>query len=75
MPNLVANPENRFSRDEAHIMFYSRVHTCYYILGEQKIAKFNEADRNTVQIHIGLFRLPQYETDILISFNDPINIG
>lgn len=52
-----------------------QVHTCYYILGEQKIAKFNEADKNTVQIHIGLFRLPQYETDILVSFNDPINIG
>lgn len=54
--------------------WFSRAQICYYIMGEQKIAKFNEAEKNTVQYHIGLFRLPQYQADILVTFNDPINI-
>ncbi|KAL3862021.1 hypothetical protein ACJMK2_008024 [Sinanodonta woodiana] len=48
--------------------------SAWYILGEQNIAKFNETAKNTVQIHMGLFRLPDVTTDILVTLNDPINI-
>ena len=43
-------------------------------MGEQNIAKFNEAVKNTVQLHMGLLRVGRYSTDILVTFNDPINI-
>jgi len=43
-------------------------------LGEQQIAKFNEGARNTVEIHMGLLRVPKYTTDILVTFNNPTNI-
>ncbi|XP_052286824.1 ran guanine nucleotide release factor-like isoform X2 [Dreissena polymorpha] len=49
--------------------------SCWYILGEQNISKFNEAAKNSVEIHMGLLRVPKYTTDILITFNDPINIS
>ncbi|XP_053379245.1 ran guanine nucleotide release factor-like [Mercenaria mercenaria] len=48
--------------------------SCWYIIGEQNIAKFNEAARNTVELHMGLFRVGKFSTDILVTFNDPINI-
>ncbi|XP_070582639.1 ran guanine nucleotide release factor [Erythrolamprus reginae] len=41
----------------------------------QDIAKFNEEARNTVCVHLVLLRLPQYETDLLITFNNPIWIN
>jgi hypothetical protein len=46
------------------------------ITGQQRVAKFNEgADAsNTVTIHLALLRMPQYATDILMSFNDPLYI-
>jgi len=34
---------------------------------------FSQA-KNTVNIHLCLFRLPQYTTDILVTFNDPVCI-
>ncbi|KAH3818445.1 hypothetical protein DPMN_120167 [Dreissena polymorpha] len=52
-----------------------RAESCWYILGEQNISKFNEAAKNSVEIHMGLLRVPKYTTDILITFNDPINIS
>ncbi|XP_041378251.1 ran guanine nucleotide release factor-like isoform X2 [Gigantopelta aegis] len=47
----------------------------FYVRGQQKIAKFKEAAKNTVNIHLGLFRLPAFTTDILVTFNDPVNIN
>lgn len=46
--------------------------SCGWMLtGTQSVSKFNEEARNTVTIHLGLFRLPQFSTDILVTFNDP----
>ncbi|KAL5015095.1 hypothetical protein ScPMuIL_009365 [Solemya velum] len=45
-----------------------------YMVGEQKVAKYNETAKNVIEIHLGLFRLPSFETDILVSFNNPVNI-
>ena len=38
------------------------------------MSKFNEQSKNNLDIYMGLFRLPQFETDILVCFNDPTNI-
>uniref|UniRef100_UPI00398ED613 ran guanine nucleotide release factor n=1 Tax=Pristiophorus japonicus TaxID=55135 RepID=UPI00398ED613 len=49
--------------------------SAWFLSGRQRVAKFAEQARNTVNIHLVLFRLPQYSTDILITFNDPIVIS
>ncbi|VDI68919.1 ubiquitin conjugation factor E4 B, partial [Mytilus galloprovincialis] len=48
--------------------------SAWYILGQQNVAKFNEVAKNTISIHMGLIRLSEFESDILITFNDPVNI-
>src|SRR5438034_10353248 len=50
----------------------------YFCTGQQSIAKFNETDpnaRNLVNIYLALFRLPNHNTDIVITYNIPILIG
>ncbi|KAI4887414.1 hypothetical protein NFI96_018880 [Prochilodus magdalenae] len=49
--------------------------SAWLLSGAQFISKFNEEAKNIVNIHLGVFRLPQYTTDILITFNDPVNIS
>ncbi|KAJ8266090.1 hypothetical protein GJAV_G00125760 [Gymnothorax javanicus] len=50
--------------------------SCAFLLsGIQRVSKFNEEAKNTVNVHLGLFRLPQYSTDILVTFNDPTSIS
>lgn len=48
--------------------------TVWMLTGMQCVAKFNEEARNMVTLHLGLFRLPQFSTDILVTFNDPQRI-
>lgn len=47
----------------------------WLLTGIQCVSKFNEEARNTVTLHLGLFRLPQFSTDILVTFNDPQSIN
>ncbi|XP_076867375.1 ran guanine nucleotide release factor [Brachyhypopomus gauderio] len=49
--------------------------SAWLLSGAQLVSKFNEEAKNTVNIHLGLFRLPQYSTDILVTFNDPVSIS
>lgn len=49
--------------------------TAWMLTGVQCVAKFNEEARNTVTLHLGLFRLPQFSTEILVTFNDPQRIS
>ncbi|KAL2095239.1 hypothetical protein ACEWY4_009958 [Coilia grayii] len=54
------------------------LHQCssaWLLTGAQLVSKFNEEARNTVNIHLCLFRLPQFSTDILVTFNDPVIIN
>ncbi|XP_066484937.1 ran guanine nucleotide release factor [Tiliqua scincoides] len=37
----------------------------------QLVAKFNEKAKNKVTVHLVLLRLPQYGTDLLLTFNNP----
>ncbi|KTF77533.1 hypothetical protein cypCar_00030006 [Cyprinus carpio] len=49
--------------------------SAWLLSGAQLVSKFNEEAKNTVNIHLCLFRLPQYTTDILVTFNDPVCIN
>ncbi|XP_063059428.1 ran guanine nucleotide release factor [Engraulis encrasicolus] len=54
------------------------LHQCssaWLLTGAQLVSKFNEEAKNTVNIHLCLFRLPQFSTDILVTFNDPVVIN
>lgn len=53
----------------------SECSSAWMLTGTQCVSKFNEEARNTVTLHLGLFRLPQFSTDVLISFNDPQSIS
>lgn len=49
--------------------------SAWMLTGTQCVSKFNEEARNTVTLHLALFRMPQFSTDILITFNDPLGIS
>nr|XP_046248639.1 ran guanine nucleotide release factor [Scatophagus argus]XP_046248640.1 ran guanine nucleotide release factor [Scatophagus argus] len=49
--------------------------SAWMLTGTQCVSKFNEEARNIVTLHLGLFRLPQFSTDVLITFNDPQRIS
>eukprot|EP01137_Pigoraptor_chileana_P030707 Opistho-2@17571 len=46
----------------------------FLLEGFQGIAKYNEAAVNTVRICMCVVRLPQFATDCLVTFNDPVAI-
>jgi len=46
-----------------------------YLVGQQCISKYQEAAKNLVNIYLCLLRLPQYQTEILITMNDPVVIN
>ncbi|XP_063302116.1 ran guanine nucleotide release factor [Pelobates fuscus] len=48
--------------------------SAWLLTGLQQVSKFNEQALNTVNIHLFLCRLPQYSTDLLVTFNDPVVI-
>ncbi|CAG8540100.1 28019_t:CDS:2 [Dentiscutata erythropus] len=50
----------------------------YFLVGQQQISKFNERDpsaRNLVTILMALFRFPNIQTDIVVTWNIPVIIG
>ncbi|XP_062341622.1 ran guanine nucleotide release factor [Osmerus eperlanus] len=49
--------------------------SAWLLTGTQAVSKFNEEAKNIVSIHLGLFRLPQFSTDILVTFNNPLTIS
>lgn len=49
--------------------------SAWMLTGTQRVSKFNEEARNVVTLHLGVFRLPQFTTDVLITFNDPLSIS
>ncbi|CAI9619390.1 unnamed protein product [Staurois parvus] len=48
--------------------------SAWALTGHQLVSKFNEQAQNTVTIHMALFRMPQYSTDLLVTFNHPVAI-
>ncbi|XP_020774438.1 ran guanine nucleotide release factor [Boleophthalmus pectinirostris] len=65
--NIIPLPKSELS--------LSQCSSGWLLTGTQSVSKFNEEARNTVTIHLGLFRLPQFSTDILVTFNDPQSIS
>ncbi|XP_040895438.1 ran guanine nucleotide release factor isoform X2 [Toxotes jaculatrix] len=65
--SVVALPKSDLSLSECS--------SAWVLTGTQCVSKFNEEARNTVTLHLGVFRLPQFTTDILITFNDPQSIN
>nr|XP_020459165.1 ran guanine nucleotide release factor [Monopterus albus] len=53
----------------------SECSSAWMLTGTQCVSKFNEEATNTVSLLLGLFRLPQFSTDVLITFNDPQSIS
>ncbi|XP_071946116.1 ran guanine nucleotide release factor-like [Antedon mediterranea] len=54
------------------------MHQCssiWLLHGKQMVSKFNEEAKNVLNVNIALFRLPQYTTDVLVTFNDPMQIN
>ncbi|XP_058870538.1 ran guanine nucleotide release factor [Acipenser ruthenus] len=49
--------------------------SAWLLHGTQLVSKFNEEAENAVSVYLGLFRLPQYSTDALVTFNDPVTIN
>uniref|UniRef100_A0A665VXI4 Ran guanine nucleotide release factor n=1 Tax=Echeneis naucrates TaxID=173247 RepID=A0A665VXI4_ECHNA len=56
-------------------LLLSECSSAWMLTGTQCVSKFNEEARNTVTLHLGLLRLPQFSTDVLITFNDPQSIS
>nr|XP_060636071.1 ran guanine nucleotide release factor [Anolis sagrei ordinatus] len=48
--------------------------SAWQLTARQLVAKFNEEAKNEVTLHLALLRLPQYGTDLLLTFNDPTRI-
>ncbi|XP_034438991.1 ran guanine nucleotide release factor [Hippoglossus hippoglossus] len=53
----------------------SQCSSAWMLTGTQSVSKFNEEARNAVTLHLGVFRLPQFSTEVLITFNDPQSIS
>ncbi|XP_049444184.1 ran guanine nucleotide release factor [Epinephelus fuscoguttatus] len=67
VPGAVQLPKSELSLSDCS--------SAWVLTGTQCVSKFNEEARNTVTLHLGLFRLPQFSTDVLITFNDPQSIS
>jgi hypothetical protein len=49
--------------------------SAYIVYGNQKISKFKEQAKNSVDIYLVSLRIPSKETDILITYSVPVNIN
>ncbi len=48
--------------------------TVCLLTAQHSISKYKETAKNLVNLHLALFRLNKYKTDILVTFNDTISI-
>jgi len=49
--------------------------SAYHLIGEQSVSKFNETSRNVITVHMTLLRLTHHDTDVILTFNDPVHIS
>lgn len=54
-----------------HLLALEGCSSAWRLTACQLVAKFNEEAKNKVTLHLALLRLPQYGTDLLLTFNDP----
>ncbi|KAM6450104.1 ran guanine nucleotide release factor isoform 1-T1 [Liasis olivaceus] len=60
--------QDQFAPD---LLAFEGCSSAWQLTGRQQVAKFNEEAKNDVTVHLVLLRLPQYRTDLLVTFNDP----
>ncbi len=53
----------------------AQVSSGWLLSGTQTVSKFNKPDKSTIKILLSVLRLPAHTTDILVSFNCPIELG
>ena len=49
--------------------------SCWLISGVQHVAKFKERARNILAVHIAVLRMPHVGTDLVIHFNQPLELS
>lgn len=49
--------------------------SCWGLTGVQQVAKFKDEDKNTVCVHVAVIRLPCVDSDIVVHFNQPLQIS
>ncbi|XP_077170148.1 ran guanine nucleotide release factor isoform X2 [Paroedura picta] len=54
-----------------HLLALEGCSSAWNLTACQLVAKFDEDAKNEVRLHLALLRLPQYGTDVLLTFNDP----
>ncbi|XP_036625063.1 ran guanine nucleotide release factor [Trichosurus vulpecula] len=58
----------------SHTLSLRGCRDAWVLCGRQRMAKENEAaNEKDVILHLALFRLPQYGTDLLLTFNEPLS--
>ena len=62
---------------ETNSIAMGRCTGCHYLTGTQKITKFNESeeDSNVVRVQLVLYRLQEFNTDLVVTYNDPVSIS
>jgi len=58
-----------------HVIFNSDDVFKSVLVGQQRIAKFNERAKNTVTIFLAVVRLANVTTDVIVTLNDPSQIS
>jgi len=58
-----------------NLLSLSQCTSAHYVVGEQMVSKFNETARNAITVHMALLRLTQHDTDVIVTFNDPMYIS
>lgn len=59
------------SIDQLQNILMHQCQSAYSLAGTQTVSKFHELAENQVDVYMGLFRLPQHQVDIVVTFNDP----
>mmetsp|Transcript_70512 Transcript_70512/g.146828 ORF Transcript_70512/g.146828 Transcript_70512/m.146828 type:complete len:236 (+) Transcript_70512:164-871(+) len=49
--------------------------SCWILSGVQGVAKFKDAAKNTVVVHVAVIRLPCVDSDIVLHYNQPLAIN
>ena len=49
--------------------------SCWVINGVQHVSKFKESARNTLAVHLAVIRLPNFDSDVVVHFNQPLELS
>ncbi|KAL8566229.1 hypothetical protein ACOMHN_063119 [Nucella lapillus] len=60
---------------DKQILAFKDCSKAYWLMGQQRVSKYKEVARNDINVHLVLYRLPQFTTDIVLTFNDPVNVN